>query len=173
MGPRNTYEKNIMYGPGGMALYHHCGKNNMGVNNVVHKTDRLSYMYGGCNKVHTERPQQYDNFRNIYYLENMDDFTFGRNSDRYYDSAPNFQDNLYWSLVPGDEELAKFPDKLNWSEWQAAGNDSGSLWQDPLFVDPATHNYALTEDSPAWDLGIEQIEVDNIGVQSIGKYHKK
>ena len=37
---RNTYEKNIMYGPGGMALYHHCGKGNMGVNNVVHKTDR-------------------------------------------------------------------------------------------------------------------------------------
>ena len=39
-------------------------------------------MYCGCNKVHTERPQQYDNFRNIYYLENTDDFTFGRNSDR-------------------------------------------------------------------------------------------
>ena len=50
MGPRNTYEKNIMYGPGGMALYHHCGKDNMGVNNIVHKTDRLSYMFGGCNK---------------------------------------------------------------------------------------------------------------------------
>ena len=51
LGPRNTYEKNIMYGPGGMALYHHCGKDNMGVNNIVHKTDRLSYMFGGCNKV--------------------------------------------------------------------------------------------------------------------------
>ena len=137
-----------MYGPGGMALYHHCGKDNMGVNNIVHKTDRLSYMFGGCNKgpvtcdvhknglslslpllklivfgfpsstqdvikalpptkVHTERPQQYDNFRNIYYLENTDDFTFGRNSDRYYESPPNFYDNLYWSQVPGDEELPK------------------------------------------------------------------
>ena len=56
---------------------------------------------------------------------------------------------------------------------QAAGNDSGSLWQDPLFLDPATHNYALAEASPARDLGIEQIEVDNVGVQSIGKYHNK
>ena len=67
----------------------------------------------------------------------------------------------------------KFPDKLNWFEWQAAGNDTGSLWQDPLFVDPATHNYAFAEGSPAFDLGIEQIEVDNIGVQSSGKYCKK
>ena len=58
-------------------------------------------------KVHTERPQQYDNFRNIYYLENTDDFTFDRNSDRYYESPPNFYDNLYWSQVPGDEELPK------------------------------------------------------------------
>ena len=40
-------------------------------------------------------------------------------STRYYDSAPNFHDNLYWSLVPGDEELPKFPDKLSWAEWQA------------------------------------------------------
>ena len=62
---------------------------------------------------------------------------------------------------------------VNWIDLQAAGNDSGSLWQDPLFVDPATHNYALTEGSPAFDLGIEEIEVDNIGVQSIGKYYKK
>ena len=71
------------------------------------------------------------------------------------------------------EIFLKFPDKLNWFEWQAAGNDTGSLWQDPLFVDPATHNYAFAEGSPAFDLGIEQIEVDNIGVQSSGKYCKK
>ena len=45
-------------------------------------------------------------------------------STRYYDSAPNFHDNLYWSLVPGDEELPKFPDKLSWSEWQAGLPDS-------------------------------------------------
>ena len=154
-----------------MALYHHCGKANMGVNNIVHKTDRLSYMYGGCNRVHTERPQQYDNFRNIYLLDNMDDFTFGRSSDRYYDSPPNFHNNIYWSLVPGDEEQTKFPDKLNWYDWQATGNDSESLWQDPLFEDPASHNYALAEDSPAFDLGIEQVYSHNIGIQTLGKYH--
>ena len=68
-------------------------------------------------------------------------------------------------MIPGDEELAKFPDNQNWYEWQASGNDSGSLWQDPLFEDPAAHRYILTEDSPAWDLGIEQIDLDSIGIQ--------
>ena len=45
---RNTFENNIMYGTGGLALYHHCGKANMGINNVVHKTSTLESMYGGC-----------------------------------------------------------------------------------------------------------------------------
>ena len=92
--------------------------------------------------------------------------------NRYYDLPPDFHHNIYWSLAPGDEELKKFPDNLNWYEWQASGNDSGSVWQDPLFEDPSTHQYVLSEDSPAWDLGIEQIDLYNIGVQVYGKYVK-
>lgn len=93
-----------------------------------------------------------------------------KNLLRYYDLPPDFHDNIYWTLNPGDEELNKFPDNLNWYEWQASGNDSGSVWQDPLFEDPSTHRYILTEDSPAWDLGIQQVDLDNIGVQVLGKY---
>ena len=168
---RNTFEKNIMYGSGGLALYHHCGKDNMGVNNIVHRNDQLKYIYGGCNKgAERDRLQEYDNFRNIYLIDNMDDFSFARPSDRYYDSSPNFHHNIYWSPVTGGDEQPKFPDKLNWQDWQLSGNDSESVWQDPLFEDPANHKYVLTEESPAWDLGIEQIDLDNIGVQVYGKY---
>ena len=102
----------------------------------------------------------------------MEGFTFARPIDRYYDSSPDFHDNIYWSAVPGDEELPKFPDNLNWYEWQESGNDTGSLWQDPLFEDPSTHQYVLTPESPAWDLGIEQVDMDIIGIQNYGKYHK-
>ena len=170
---RNTFEKNIMFGKGTLALYHHCGKDNRGINNIVHRDGPLEYMYGGCPKKEGDRPQSYDNFRNIYFLNDMDDFTFNRPNDRYYDMAPNFHHNIYWSTNPGDEELAKFPDDMSWDEWQMSGNDSESLWQDPLFEDPATHRYILSEDSPAWDLGIEQVDLENIGIQIPGKYHKK
>ena len=171
---RNTFENNIMYGAGSMALYHHCGKANIGVNNIVHKTSTLEFMFGGCGKSDVDtRPQEYENTRNIYLLENLDDFTFGRSYDRYYELPPDFHHNIYWSTIPGDEELQKFPGNQNWYEWQASGNDSESLWQDPLFEDPASHRYILTEDSPAWNLGIKQVDLDNIGIQVNGKYLKR
>ena len=67
----------------------------MGVNNIVHKTSTLSKMYGGCVKSSTS-PQQYENFRNIYLLDYMDeDFIFGGEFDRYsftfdYDRVHSF-----------------------------------------------------------------------------------
>ena len=167
---RNTFENNVMYGTASMALYHHCGKANMGVNNIVHKTSTLEAMYGGCNKYAETRPQEYENYHNIYLLENLNDFAFGRPKDRYYEQPPNFHHNIYWSTIPGDEELEKFPDNQNWYDWQASGNDSGSLWQDPLFEDPSSHRYILTENSPAWNLGIKQVDLDNIGILVNGKY---
>ena len=169
---RNTFENDIMYGTAALALHHHCGRANMEVNNIVHKTSTLDAMYGGCGKSATSRPQEYENFHNIYLMENTDNFTFGRSQDRYYDQPPNLHHNIYWSMIPGDEELQKFPDKLNWYEWQASGNDSESLWQDPLFEDPAAHRYILTDNSPAWNLGIKQVDLDNIGIQVKGKYLK-
>ena len=39
---------------------------------------------------------------------------------------------------------------------QASGNDTGSLWQNPLFEDADAHVYVLAENSPAFDLGIQQ-----------------
>ena len=169
---RNTFENNIMYGDGSVALYHHCGKANIGVNNIVHKTSTLEFMFAGCGQSDDTRPQEYENSRNIYLMDNLNGFTFGRSWDRYFEQPPDFHNNLYWSLVPGDEELPKFPDSLNWYEWQTSGNDSGSLWEDPLFEDPAAHRYILTRDSPAWDLGIQQVDLDNIGILVGGKYMK-
>ena len=169
---RNTYERNIFYGTDkGGALKNNCGKLNMGINNIIHRTSTLEYAYGGCRKGDSENPQSFENYHNIYLFDNMDGFNFARPIDRYYDDAPDFHDNLYWSMVPGDEELPKFPDGLNWYEWQESGNDTGSLWQDPLFEDPSTHQYILTPGSPAFDLGIEQVDMDIIGIQTPGKYH--
>ena len=171
---RNTYERNIFYGTEeGGALKNNCGKLNMGINNIIHRTSTLEYAYGGCRKGDSENPQSFENFHNIYLFDNMEGFTFARPIDRYYDSSPVFHDNIYWSLVPGDEELPKFPDNLNWYEWQDGGNDTGSLWQDPLFEDPSTHRYVLAPESPAFELGIQQVDMDIIGIQTPGKYDKK
>ena len=39
-----------------------------------------------------------------------------------------------------------------------------------MFEDPAGHRYVLRDESPAWELGIQQIDVDNIGIVERGKY---
>ena len=156
-----------------MALYFHCGKRNWAINNIVHRNRNLKYMYGGCrpeDQWNDYRPQDYENYHNIYLLDDLDDFTFSRPNDRYFDSPPNFHDNIYWSTVSDARDMRKFPDNLNWYEWQEGGNDTNSLWENPLFEDADAHIYILAEDSPAWELGIEQIDLDNIGIQDYGKY---
>ena len=63
---RNTYERNIFYGTDkGGALKNNCGKLNMGINNIIHRTSTLEYAYGGCRKGDSENPQSFENYRNL------------------------------------------------------------------------------------------------------------
>ena len=39
-------------------------------------------------------------------------------------------------------------------------------WTDPKFLDAEARDYQLAEDSPAHDMGIQQIRLDNFGVQN-------
>ena len=71
-----------------------------------------------------------------------------------------------------DSALPLFPESKNFFEWQNGGNDTMSLWQDPMFEDPANHRYILKTGSPALSLGIQQIDLDHIGIQG-GKKGKK
>ena len=43
-------------------------------------------------------------------------------------------------------------------------NDAGSIWANPK-LDPEARLYSLADDSPVWDLGLEQIQMDNFGIQ--------
>ena len=60
---------------------------------------------------------------------------------------------------------------MTWEEWIQSGNDSSSLWANPQFQNPNEGLYVLEEQSPAWSLGIKQIELNNFGVQDASKYH--
>ena len=62
-----------------------------------------------------------------------------------------------------------FPGKKNWNEW-IKGNDTDSLWTDPLFVDLKSGDYTLKPESPALKMGFNQIIQGNFGVQHKLKY---
>jgi len=119
---RNTFENNIMFGEGLVALYHHCGLDNVAKNNIIHRSGKNSFefMWGGCGKS-TNRFQSYTNTRNIYFLDNSDGLQFGRTWDRFYNEAPDFHHNLYWSLQEEDKTKQLFPDKLSWASGLVLG----------------------------------------------------
>jgi hypothetical protein len=49
------------------------------------------------------------------------------------------------------------------ADWQALGLDRHSLNVDPHFVDPERNDYQLREDSPAFELGFEPIDLSRVG----------
>ena len=78
---------------------------------------------------------------------------------------------IYYIFQESDKSANLFPNQETWEEWTQSGNDSSSLWANPQFQDPIGGLYMLQEQSPAWSLGIKQIELNNFGVQDASKYH--
>jgi hypothetical protein len=52
---------------------------------------------------------------------------------------------------------------LSWEGWLKTDQDAHSVSADPLFVDPAKHDYRLRPDSPALKLGFKPIPLEQIG----------
>ena len=51
----------------------------------------------------------------------------------------------------------------SWAQWQAEGHDLHSLYVDPMFVDPANHDFRLRPNSPALKLGFQPIDMSHVG----------
>ena len=52
------------------------------------------------------------------------------------------------------------------SEWRKRGFDRNSLVADPLLIDAENGDYRLHPDSPAFTLGFQPIDVEQIGLQN-------
>lgn len=73
--------------------------------------------------------------------------------------------NLYWN-VNNNRFLVRerAPEKeYGWKEWQAYGYDENSYFGDPLFVDPASGDFRLRPESPAYQLGFQPFAMDDFG----------
>ncbi len=82
------------------------------------------------------------------------------------ESPGDWDGNLYW-LASGEAEGGAAGLRFyrrSFAEWQALGLDRQSLVADPLFRDPARHDFRLTKRSPALTLGIKSLDVDRAGL---------
>ncbi|MBI5833947.1 MAG: right-handed parallel beta-helix repeat-containing protein [Armatimonadetes bacterium] len=88
-----------------------------------------------------------------------------------YTTSPNLVDavwplglmacrgNLYWNAAGLPLGFAG----KTWAEWQALGQDQGSVRADPLFVDPAHGDFRLKPGSPALALGFVPFDPSQAG----------
>ncbi|MEI7731852.1 MAG: right-handed parallel beta-helix repeat-containing protein [Verrucomicrobiota bacterium] len=94
--------------------------------------------------------------RNLCYLDstNLTDAAWDK-------TLCDCRSNLYWNCAG----LPLLFQTNSFTEWQAGGQDAGSLNADPLFEDPAHGDFRLKKSSPAFALGFEPFDYTVAGLE--------
>ena len=144
-------EKNIVYDTKSAGFHQHYGKNNI-VRNNIFANGKIAQVMRSRDEDHLS----FDFTRNIVYWRDSELLAKSWNGDT---SNFNFQNNLYFRT---DGEPIRFL-KSSVKKWQKSGQDTSSLFIDPQFVDPDDGNFDLDDNSPAFGLGFEPIDITAIG----------
>jgi len=162
---------------GGWGLYNDEGSTGiLWGNNLVYRTQSGSYHqhYGKENVVRNNifafaKEMQLRHSRNEEHLA----FTFERNivlfdegkllgpsDEGWKGTQVKLAHNLYWRRDGKPFDFAG----QSFADWQAGGQDAGSLVADPLFVDPDRGDFHLREGSPAAKTGFVPFDYSLAGV---------
>lgn len=74
----------------------------------------------------------------------------------------NCSSNIYWNFKGQPFHFMK----KSFKEWQAGGQDEGSLNTDPLFENPEQGDFRLKPESPAFALGFKPFDFSAAGLES-------
>ncbi len=181
---RNNHIHHIYsYHYGGWGIYPDEGTSHMLIeNNVVHhtKTGGFHQHYGKENFVQNNifafskneqvirsRVEEHRSFRferNIVYFDGGDLLGSNWSGDHFY-----MDRNIYWRT---DEGVIDFQG-MTLDEWRAAKDmDWNSRVADPKFKNPAhpeEENFEMSPNSPAFELGFQPIDLDEIGPRRVSK----
>ncbi len=159
-------EKNIGYNCTDTVYHHHYGANNIVRNNI--------FAFGDLGCVKSSKVEDHVSFtleRNIL-INNFAPIYF------YDDDKESFVDdsNLVWDYtlkekaISSDVELkGRTENWLNYTKEKNKENMikygfyNNAVFSDPLFADPFNYDFTLAEDSPAWDIGFEPIDMSDVG----------
>lgn len=149
-----TMNDNLVYSVDAEAFHQHYGEANVISNNIL--------AYGQEAMIRRSRAEDHVSF---YFLDNI---VYSGGADMLYDGGYSdwtpgdyvMDHNLYADPVACSLDWAGW----SWAEWQALGNDVDSLVADPLFADPANHDFTLDPSSPAFSLGFQAFDPTEAGL---------
>lgn len=156
-------QKNVVYRCQDGALFVHHSRNITAENNVFALNPKAQVERGGVGGFELAC------LRNlIYYQNGMAVGTYGIDNSGLRVCA--FNQNLYWN-ASGKPVLFG---KKTVAEWQAMGQDTNSLFIDPLFVDAERGDFRVRPGSPAAKIGFEPWDLSEIGPRAeYGRHRKK
>jgi hypothetical protein len=146
------FENNLVYNVKDAGFHQHYGKENLVRNNI------FAFSQEGQIAVTRAEPHLSFTFeRNIVYWDQgqLLGYSGWKNGVKVV-----FRNNLFWHVGGQPFDFAG----KSWDQWQAAGNDSGSIIADPKFVDPKHFDFHLRPDSPAKQIGFEPFDYAKAGV---------
>lgn len=150
-------ENNFVYHVGTQAFNMNGGAQNVIRNNIlgpVYDEEETKEAYVRCAKKPYARSNVFTH--NLMYFDsvNMVDAAWDK-------SLFDCRENICWNFAG---KPFRFKGKT-FAEWQAGGQDAGSLNVDPLFEDPAHGNFRLKKSSPAFALGFKEFDIAAAGLE--------
>ena len=150
-------ENNFVYHVGTSAFNMNGGAKNIIRNNIlgpVYDFEGTKEVYIRCHK----RPYAHSNIftHNLMYFDSVN--MVEKDMDK---SLFDCSENLYWNFAG---KPFYFCGKT-FTDWQAGGEDAGSINVDPLFEDPAHGDFRLKKSSPAFSLGFKEFDIAAAGLE--------
>lgn len=156
-----TVMNNIVYRTLSGGTMIHGGRYNFWENNVFVESGDSQIFWN------TLRNYAYKNVyeKNIFYYTNPESKLIYVPGSWTFDAIEKCDYNLFFCKGSDKMLVQGIPEVSTFEHWQKKGFDFHSITADPLFVDPEHDNYTLKENSPAFKLGFQQIDVSTVGPQ--------
>ena len=143
-------ENNVVYNTKTGGFHQHYGKENIVRNNV--------FAFSQQSQLQRSREEDHISFffeGNIVYCHNGNILGSNWRNGNY-----RLDRNTYWDTSDPEPEFAG----RDFEEWQAEGQDVGSIIADPGFVDADKRNFRLKPGALAVKHGFKPIDIDEIGL---------
>lgn len=158
-----TIENNVAYDTNRQAFHQHYGRENLVRNNI--------FAFGAEGQINLSRTDEEQGFtfeRNIVVTNGEPLFIGGYGADLGEDDLTTDL-NLFWDLADEGPTFgatgrdSKSRDSMDRKTWEDRGHDHHSIVVDPSFSNLESRDFALLEDSPAYEIGFESVDLSDVG----------